>query len=185
MRSFQKKSVYLVTRKQLNNPLSMKTPVSYFGTIDSDTFHQSYGARITLENHDVFLDLNFYTVSPESDGWANICNSYLENLSAYKQAVETAILKNFKENGEARKYINFHLKELSSNTLKKMMHPTDASQPNDERLLSLLQLKRIGFYPGDSIYAVWNYTLGWQYTDQLLVGNTDNRGLVKYISWES
>ncbi len=163
----------------------MKTPVSYFGTIDSDAFYQSYGAHITLENQDVYLDLNFYTVGPESEGWAGICNSYLANLSAYKQAVETAILKDFNNSGEARKYIKFHLKELSPAILDKMMLPTDASHPNDERLLSLLKLKRIGFYPGDSIYAVWDFTIGWQYTDQLLVGNTDKQGVVKYISWES
>lgn len=163
----------------------MKTPVSYFGMIDSDTFHQSYGARITLEDRDVFLDLNFYTVSPSSEGWADRCNNYLAHLSTYKQAVETAILKDFDNNGEARKYINFHLKELSADILKKMMSPTDALLPDDKRLLSLLKLKRIGLYPGDNIYAVWDYTPGWQYTDQLLVGNTDEQGSVKYISWES
>ncbi len=162
----------------------MKTTVSYFGMIDSDTFHRSYGARIKLEDYDVFLDLNFYTISPASEGWADKCNTYLANLSTHKQAVETAILKDFNNNGEARKYINFHLKELSSDILEKMMSQTDTSQPDDKRLLSLLKPKRIGLYPSDHIYAVWDYTLGWRYTDQLLVGNTDDQGAVKYISWE-
>ena len=37
---------------------------------------------------------------------------------------------------------------------------------------------------GDRLYAVWDYTPGWQFTDQLIVGNTDNEGKVKYVSWE-
>ncbi len=162
----------------------MKTQITHFGTINSDTFQQSYETRITLDGHDVSLDLNFYTVSPDSAGWTAEYENYAALLPDHKRNVEAAIAEDFQKGGETRKYIDFHLKEMPPALLERLMQSADSSLPDDERLLSLLKLKRIGFYPGDRLYAVWDYTPGWQFTDQLIVGNTDNEGKVKYVSWE-
>lgn len=163
----------------------MKTQITHFGEIDSATLQQSYGTHTLLDGKEIFLDLNFYMVSPEAEDWAYECEAYLSNLSAYKQLVENAIRTDFNKEGITRKYIAFHLKELHEDRIKEMLKDTDSKLPIEERILSLLKLKRIGIYPGDVTYAVWDYSIGWQYSDQLIVGNTDNFGKVRYISWES
>ena len=50
----------------------------------------------------------------------------------------------------------------------------------------LLHLNRIGFYPHDAQhYAVFDYTLGEEYTDYLLVVVLNDAGEIEYITMES
>lgn len=163
----------------------MKTQVTHLGMIDSENRQQSYGARIQLDGKEVYVDLNFYTLRPDASGWAEVYEDYITHLAEHRRTVETALRRDFEKGGIVRKYIDCHLKELPSSILEKMLASAPPSLSPEERLLSLLSLKRIGLYPGDDAYAVWDYTPGWQYTDQLIVGNTDEAGKLEYVSWES
>ena len=44
---------------------------------------------------------------------------------------------------------------------------------------------RIGFYPGDEDYAVWDYTIGREFADMLVIVNTNSTGEINYVTWES
>ena len=65
------------------------------------------------------------------------------------------------------------------------MEGTDTSKSKEERFLSALKLVRVGFYPGEENYAVWDYTIGRDITDMLVVVNTDNKGTIQYVTWEN
>jgi len=81
--------------------------------------------------------------------------------------------------------VNFHFEELDASEIDKVLVGTDASKSKEERLLSALKLVRVGFYPGKENYAVWDYTIGRDITDMLVVVNTDNKGTIQYVTWES
>ena len=46
-------------------------------------------------------------------------------------------------------------------------------------------MKRIGFYPDNENYAVWDYTIGREIADMVVVINTDKTGKINYVTWES
>ena len=74
---------------------------------------------------------------------------------------------------------------MDASIIDKVLVGTDASKSKEERLLTALKLKRIGFYPGNENYAVWDYTIGKNVTDRLIVVVTDNNGNIKEITTES
>lgn len=52
-----------------------------------------------------------------------------------------------------------------------------------------MKLVRIGLYPdgkyGSDNFAVFDYTINQDLTNQLIVVNTDENGVFEHISWES
>ena len=74
---------------------------------------------------------------------------------------------------------------MDASTIDNVLAGTDDSNPKEERLLSVLELDRIGFYPGDENYAVWDYTIGREIADMLVVVNTNSAGEINYVTWES
>lgn len=121
---------------------------------------------------------------PEYD-WVAEYENYTKDLKQYKADVEAAIRSDYEDGGDVKEYIDFHLEELDASIIDKVLASTDASKPKAERLLSALKLVRIGFYPGEENYAVWDYTIGRDVADMVVVINTDNTGKINYVTWES
>ncbi|MFT0240102.1 DUF2004 domain-containing protein [Bacteroides thetaiotaomicron] len=130
------------------------------------------------------LDLNFYNGVPKHD-WVNEYENYISKLQQHKVNVEAAFKADYEEEGDTKEYVNFHFEELDASEIDKVLVGTDASKSKEERLLSALKLVRVGFYPGKENYAVWDYTIGRDITDMLVVVNTDNKGTIQYVTWES
>lgn len=161
-----------------------KKNIIYFGEIEINLPKETSEGKVTIDNRPIDLDLNFYSGVPKYD-WANEYESYITNLKQHKTYVEAAFKEDYEEEGDTKEYVNFHLEELEASVIDKILAGTDASQSEEERLLSALKLVRIGFYPGKENYAVWDYTIGRDITDMLVVVNTDNEGNIQYVTWES
>ena len=84
-----------------------------------------------------------------------------------------------------KEFIDFHIEELDKSSLDKILRKTDPNTTLEKRLLSVLTLERVGFYPGENDYAVWDYTIGKNITDLLIVVVTDNNGNIKEITTEN
>ena len=84
-----------------------------------------------------------------------------------------------------KEYIDFHVEELDKLSINKILKKTESDITIEKRLLSVLKLERVGFYPGENDYAVWDYTIGKNVTDRLIVVVTDNNGNIKEITTES
>ena len=108
-----------------------------------------------------------------------------DSLEQHKTDVEAAIRADYEDGGDVKEYVDFHIEELDAATVEKVLAGTDTYESKEERLLSALKLKRIGFYPGEENYAVWDYTIGREIADMLVVVNTDNAGKINYVTWES
>ena len=126
----------------------------------------------------------FYNGVPKHD-WVNEYENYISKLQQHKVNVEAAFKADYEEEGDTKEYVNFHFEELDASEIDKVLVGTDASKSKEERLLSALKLVRVGFYPGKENYAVWDYTIGRDITDMLVVVNTDNKGTIQYVTWES
>lgn len=162
----------------------MKKRLTYFGEVEISSPQETTEGTVTIDNRQVELDLNFYDGVPGHD-WVEEYENYVKDLGQHKAVVEAAIRADYEEGGDVKEYIDFHLEELDAATVEKILAGTDTSESKEERLLSALKLFRIGFYPGNENYAVWDYTIGREIADMLVVVNTDSSGKINYVTWEN
>lgn len=161
-----------------------KKKITYFGEIEMAVPEESYEGVTSVDNHPIKLDLNFYEGVPEQD-WTAEYENYVRHMKQYKTRVEAAIRSDYEEGGDVKEYVTFHLEELDASTIDHVLAGTDASLSKEERLLSALKLVRIGFYPCKEDYAVWDYTIGREIADMLVVVNTDSQGRINNVTWEN
>ncbi len=162
----------------------MKKNITYFGEVEINSPQEYNEGQIVIDNRQIKLDLNFYDDVPEYD-WVAEYENYIKDLEQHKADVEAAIRADYEDGGDVKEYVDFHLEELDASIIDKVLVGTDASKSKEERLLTALKLKRIGFYPGNENYAVWDYTIGREITDLLVVVNTDSTGKINYVTWEN
>lgn len=162
----------------------MKKNITYFGKVEINSPQEYNEGQIVIDNRQIKLDLNFYDGVPEYD-WVAEYENYIKDLEQHKADVEAAIRADYEDGGDVKEYVDFHLEELDASIIDKVLVGTDASKSKEERLLTALKLKRIGFYPGNENYAVWDYTIGREITDLLVVVNTDSTGKINYVTWEN
>ncbi len=162
----------------------MKKNITYFGEVEINSPQEYNEGQIVIDNRQIKLDLNFYDGVPEYD-WVAEYENYIKDLEQHKADVEAAIRADYEDGGDVKEYVDFHLEELDASIIDKVLVGTDASKSKEERLLTALKLKRIGFYPGNENYAVWDYTIGREITNLLVVVNTDSTGKINYVTWEN
>lgn len=162
----------------------MKKNITYFGEVEINSPQEYNEGQIVIDNRQIKLDLNFYDGVPEYD-WVAEYENYIKDLEQHKADVEAAIRADYEDGGDVKEYVDFHLEELDASIIDKVLVGTYASKSKEERLLTALKLKRIGFYPGNENYAVWDYTIGREITDLLVVVNTDSTGKINYVTWEN
>jgi len=162
----------------------MKKDITYFGEVEINSPQETTEGKVTIDNNQIELDLNFYDGVPEHN-WVAEYEDYIKDLEQHKADVEAAIRADYEDGGDVKEYVDFHFEELDASVIDNALAGTDASKPKEERLLSALKLVRIGFYPGNENYAVWDYTIGCEIADMLVVANTDNTGKINYVTWES
>lgn len=162
----------------------MKKNITYFGEVEINSPQETIEGKVIIDKLQIELDLNFYDGRLEYD-WVAEYENYIKDLKQHKANVEVAIRSDYKDGGDVKEYVDFHLEELGASIIDKVLAGTDASKSKEERLLTALKLVRIGFYPGDENYAVWDYTISREIADMLVVVNTDNTGKINYVTWEN
>ena len=80
------------------------------------------------------------------------------------------INKDFKEDGEARGYIDDQIEGQEQDDIQDLIGDIDKKLSKEEKLLSVLSLLRVVFYPEneDKMFAVFDYTIDEELTDDLL-----------------
>jgi len=162
----------------------MKKNITYFGEIDVNSPQEWNEGRVVIDNCQIELDLNFYNGVPNHN-WLDEYENYIKDVKQHKSIVEAAIRSDYEEGGDVKEYVDFHFEELGSAVIDAVLEGSDTSKSKEERLLSALKLVRIGFYPGGDNYAVWDYTIGKEITDLIVVVNTDTTGKINYVTWEN
>ena len=159
----------------------------HFGTLDSESLDEYYDVDIDFNNSQVQIDLNFDNKSIESKK-LEVVKQIIENLRIHDINNKKYIQNDFEDkNGETVKfYIENHLEELASDDLDNLIGANLKSSEQPSRLLSKLHLVRVGLYPdSEEQFAIFDYSIGKELTNYLVVINTDENGNLDYMTMES
>lgn len=144
----------------------------YFGKIDLDNVEEYYEMEIELNNRPVEVTINISTASKSIDKASiNKIENYIDNLQKNEKDIRSFILDDFKEEGESKNYIDFQIEGQEKENITDLISNTNRKLNKKEKLLSVLYLLRIDFYPEkeDKVFAVYDYTIDEDLTDDLLV----------------
>jgi Protein of unknown function (DUF2004) len=144
----------------------------YFGEIDLDNVEEYYEIELELDNRTVELTINISTANRTIDKESiNKIEDYIANLQTNEKDIRSFILEDFKEKGESKNYIDFQIEGQEKEDIADLISNADKKLNKREKLLSVLYLLRIGFYPEteDKVFAVYDYTIDDDLTDDLLV----------------
>lgn len=161
-----------------------KENITYFGEVNNKE-EDYFEGRVTLGSKNVDLDLDFCNYEGNPKNWPTELENYLSNLLKYKEEADKAILEDYKKGGITDEYVRWHLDELED--IDDVLSNATPSETKEEQFLSLLmqRVEHIAFYPGDEHYAIWDYMIDNERSDEILVVVTDNKGKVVDITWES
>lgn len=157
--------------------------IKYFKNVD---FNSDYlETTIEFQNREIQLDINTDAVLGENN-WVKEYEEYISKLETFKEKIDKEIIKDFENNGVTKEWVDFHSEELIESIEENgTLDSCDKNLPIDRQILSALKLNRIGIYPKYEDYAVWDYILDDEISDQILVIVTDKNGEIVDITWES
>lgn len=156
--------------------------VRFFGDIDINEDYQE--TTIHLGERDIQLDLNLEEVVGKKN-WVVEYDEYVSKLAIYKEKIEKKINEDFDDWGLTKEWIDWHIEEFDKPLIENLTKEVDKNLPIDERLLSVINLVRVGIYPEYEGYAIWDFMLDGDVSDEILVVVTDNKGEIVDITWES
>lgn len=161
--------------------------VKYFEAVNFNPVNDKYiSDSININGESVEIDLNFENKNPTQQELKTL-NNFLENTANYLNKNSAAITEDAKtQESTVNEYISHHLDEISEEELQKIIDLENTDKTNEEKLLEKLKLNRIGIYPQTpDQYAVFDYSIGEEYTQYLVVIYTDQNGNIADISMES
>lgn len=159
----------------------------HFGFIYPNNIDDYYATDITYDDNKIQFEINFDQETTDFVTLDKIKN-VIERLEKFEEKNRKYLLQDFhNENRETvSTYIEHHLEEFDEDTLSKFINLNDSSKSIEEKFLEKLKLKRVGLYPNlDDHFITFDYTIGEDFTQYLLVINTKDNGKLCEILMES
>lgn len=143
-----------------------------------------YSTDMEIEGRQIQVDLNFSNTSIAESRLLKV-NEILEKLPEFISKLSSFIQEDYKIGEDVQEFLDFHLDEIDEE-LASLLSKTDQSLKKDEQLLSILTLRRIGFYPdNDETFAVADFEIDQDISQYILVVNTTKDQELHYIIMES
>ncbi|WP_294664778.1 DUF2004 domain-containing protein [uncultured Fusobacterium sp.] len=156
--------------------------ITYFNEFDPQNDYAE--TTIILDGKEVELDLNCEEVIGSTD-WIPEYEKYVVQLERIKKDILQYINNDFIEEGLTKEWITFHLEEIDEEYIDALLKNAKQFLNKEEQVLSLLRLRRIGLYPEYEGYAIWDFVLDDEVSDEILTLQTDTNGNILNIAWES
>lgn len=156
--------------------------ITYFNEFDPQNDYAE--TTIILDGKEVELDLNCEEVIGSTD-WIPEYEKYVVQLERIKKDILQYINNDFIEEGLTKEWITFHLEEIDEEYIDALLKNAKQFLNKEEQVLSLLRLRRIGLYPEYEGYAIWDFVLDDEVSDEILTLQTDINGNILNIAWES
>lgn len=159
--------------------------LKYFNEIDLQNLTDYYEVDIDFKGNPLQLDINFEeTKINESD--LDYLKTILADLDGTLLKVNDFIQNDYKSGEDVQEFLTFHLEEFDNNELESLLSDSDKSLTKEEQLLSIIKLKRIGFYPEDNDeYAIFDFVTDEEVSQYLLVVKVNSKGELDHITMES
>lgn len=157
----------------------------FFNELDFDNLTDYYEVDVDIEQNKVQLDVNFEekTINPDK---LLILKSYLDSPQAIINIAKEAIINDFANGEDVKEFLTFHIEELDQNDLGNLLKQADNTLSLEEQILSVLKLRRIGFYPyDDDEFAILDFVLDEDISQYILVVKMNNNKTVDNITMES
>ena len=159
----------------------------HFGQLDSENVDEYYDTTIKLHDSDIRVDLNFESSSIETSR-LEIARRFIEQIADFDYKNKKYIEQDFKDKDAdtVKTYIEHHLDELGDDELNELIDASNKKLSRQEQLLKKLQLVRMGLYPdSEEQFAIFDYSIGEEITQYLVVLFVDEFGNLDYITMES
>lgn len=158
--------------------------LQYFGELNQNALEDYYSTKIEIDGHQIQMDLNFEDTSIVEDRLLKV-NALLEKLPEFVAKLKGFIHDDFKSGTDVQEFLDFHIEEVDE-ALAPLLSTADQSLKKNEQLLSVLSLRRIGFYPDeDDSFTVSDFETDPEISQYLLVVNTTIDQELHYITMES
>jgi len=159
----------------------------HFGQLDASSLEEYYAVTIEFNGRSIQIDLNFEHISIEPKKLATV-KHFIENIRIYdlnnKKYIDTDYTD--EEADTVKTYVQYHLEELGKDELAGLIDPRSKAATHEKQLLKQLHLVRVGLYPDtNNQFATFDYSIGADITDQLVVIFTDENGNLDYMTIES
>lgn len=157
--------------------------IKYFKNVDFNTDYLE--TTIEFQNREIELDINTDVVLGK-DSWVKEYEEYISKLEVFKEKIDKEIVEDFENDGITKEWVDFHLEELGEAIEEeRLLERCDKKLSLGRQVLSIIKLRRIGIYPEYEDYAIWDYILDDEISDEILVIVTDKNGEIVDITWES
>ncbi len=159
----------------------------YFGIIDAASLEEYYDAAVDFNGMEIQVDLNFENNTIDIKILETV-KQFLENLRIHDLNNKKSIQKDFddKEGDTVRAYLEHHTEELATDDLYQLIGAGARTAAQAKLLLKKLHLVRLGLYPGsEEQFAIFDYSIGTELTNYLVVLDTDENGNLEYMTMES
>jgi len=156
----------------------------FFGKIDLSLDENCYDAEFKYGNRVIELDLNIYPEDKPGIEQLVKIDTYLKNLEENEKELRKLIEADFKNDGMSKEYFEYHAEEFDEEELEPLIDRTNKEKTIEEQLLSKVYIQRIGFYPNDNRFAILDFYVNDEISDQILVLIVEN-DMNYNITWES
>jgi hypothetical protein len=156
-----------------------------FGDLETEALDSYYDVDIDFEGRTIQLDLNFEEDTIETKR-LDMVKDFIARLSEFNKKNLVSIHEDFDDGDTVKEYIEHHLEELTKEDLAALIDNNNKKVSQDLQLLGRLQLVRVGLYPGsDEQFATFDYSIGQELTNYLVVLFTNEKGELDYMTMES
>lgn len=159
----------------------------HFGALDIENLEEFYLTDIESNGNTVHVDLNFETQSLDTDTMDKV-KTFIDSIERINILNNKHITNDFNdEDGDTvRVYMDHHIEELDSAEISNLINFDDTKIEPTKQLLSKLRLVRVGIYPqNEDFFASFDYSIGMDLTDYLIVIYTDEHGQLQDMVMES
>lgn len=154
----------------------------YFGEIATDFADEYLEVTVPLYDTEINLDINF----GDSITLAHLqqTNTFLQQLDHHYKQVRHYLNANYysQEDDTVRSYLDHHKNILDEASIEALESGDSTAIAG---VLQQLLPVRIGFYPGEDVFATFDFSLNQDETDYLVVVNVTADGELAYMTVES
>jgi hypothetical protein len=151
--------------------------------LNLDALEEFYDGEITIHGHDVELELNFDEISIGSKR-LELLSDFIKKIAEFDTRAIQAIRNDFKAGESVKEYINEVIQDLDSQDLDGILQ--DPEKMYEQKLLQKFYLKKIAFFPENKEqFAFFDYTIGEEITNYLIVISFSENGEIEYIIMEN
>lgn len=156
----------------------------FFGTVALNALEEYYESETEMDGKIVLLDLDF---DQDSISIENIdpVRLLLENLGALDRQNISSLIADYQdvEGDTVKGYLRYHLETMAAEELSQITGNQDVNL--EIALLKQLHLVRICFFPdSDTDFAIFDYSISLELTDQLIALYLDKQGQLEFMTVE-